>query len=193
MERLTNEAVKADASVDGMIDPFVDLTNMKPKLLDVILNGPTLISVSKNVLRSIIRQLYSVLAAYEDTGLTPEQCAEYAKADREGRYIVLRDAEQEGVKRLHELAEADKDGHVMVFPCNVGDALWCVTRIGIRELVITSLERNRYGDYAVAYGAAFRIEDFGKDVFTTREEAEEKLKEVQKDDERNVLRVREGV
>lgn len=71
MERLTNEAIKVDASVDGMIGSFVDLANMKPKLLDVILNGPTLISVSKNVLRSIIRQLYSALAAYEDTGLTP--------------------------------------------------------------------------------------------------------------------------
>lgn len=123
MERLTNEAVKADASVDGMIGPFVDLTNMKPKLLDVILNGPTLNSVSKNVLRSIIRQLYSVLAAYEDTGLTPGQCAEYAKADREGRYIVLRDAEQEGVKRLRELAEADKDGRVAVLPCKVGGSM----------------------------------------------------------------------
>ena len=74
MERLTNEAVKVEASVDGMTGPLVDLTNMKPRLLDVILNGPTLISVSKNVLRSIIRQLYSALAAYEDTGLTPEQC-----------------------------------------------------------------------------------------------------------------------
>ena len=29
------------------------------------------------------------LAAYEDTGLTPEQCAEYAKAEREGRLVVL--------------------------------------------------------------------------------------------------------
>lgn len=46
MERLTNEAIKVDASVDGMIGSFVDLANMKPKLLDVILNGPTLISAA---------------------------------------------------------------------------------------------------------------------------------------------------
>lgn len=123
MERLTNEAIKVDASVDGMIGSFVDLANMKPKLLDVILNGPTLISVSKNVLRSIIRQLYSALAAYEDTGLEPERCAEYGKADREGRYIVLHDAEQEGVKRLRELAEADKEGRVAVLPCEVGGSM----------------------------------------------------------------------
>ena len=54
------------------------------------------------------------LAAYEDTGLTPERCAEFARADAEGRYIVMRDAEQEGVARLREIAEADKDGRVVV-------------------------------------------------------------------------------
>ena len=180
MERLTNEAVKADASVDGMIGPFVDLTNMKPKLLDVILNGPTIISVSKNVLRSIIRQLYRVLAAYEDTGLTPEQCAEYAKADREGRYIVLRDAEQEGVKRLRELAKADKDGRVMVLPCKLGDTVWYVTTTGILGFAITNFVKNCDGDYAVSDYTTFPIRLFGKTVFLTREEAEEKMKEVQK-------------
>ena len=131
------------------------------------------------------RKVWERLKEYEDTGLTPEECAVYGKADREGRYIVLRDAEEEGAARLRELALADKDGRVMVLPvqpCKIGDTVWCVTRVGIRELEITSLEKNRYGYYAVAYGAAFRIEDFGKDVFTTREEAEAKLKKVQKDD-----------
>lgn len=54
------------------------------------------------------------LRTYEDTGLTPERCAEFARADAEGRYIVMRDAEQEGVARLRELAEADKDGRLVV-------------------------------------------------------------------------------
>ena len=59
---------------------------------------------------------WSRLAAYEDTGLTPERCAEFARADAELRYIVMRDAEQEGVARLRELAEADKNGRVVVLP-----------------------------------------------------------------------------
>ena len=63
------------------------------------------------------------LAAYEDTGLTPERCAEFARADAEGRYIVMRDAEQEGVARLRELAEADKDGRVVVLPCKPGGSM----------------------------------------------------------------------
>lgn len=54
------------------------------------------------------------LRAYTATGLTPERCAKFARADAEGRYIVMRDAEQEGVARLRELAEADKDGRLVV-------------------------------------------------------------------------------
>ena len=64
------------------------------------------------------------LAAYEDTGLTPERCAEFARADAEGRYIVMRDAEQEGVARLRELAEADKDGRVVILPCKLGTKVY---------------------------------------------------------------------
>ena len=70
------------------------------------------------------------LAAYEDTGLTPERCAEFARADAEGRYIIMRDAEQEGVARLRELAEADKDGRVAVLPCR-GDADIVLMRNGV--------------------------------------------------------------
>lgn len=33
MERLTSAEVRVDASVDGMIGPLIDLTNLKPKLL----------------------------------------------------------------------------------------------------------------------------------------------------------------
>ena len=65
--------------------------------------------------------VWSSLAAYEDTGLTPERCAEFARADAEGRYIVMRDAEQEGVARLREIAEAEKDRRLVVMPCKVGE------------------------------------------------------------------------
>lgn len=84
------------------------------------------------------------LAAYEDTGLTPEQCAEYEKADREGRYIVLRDAEQEGVKRLRELAKADKEGRVAVLPCAVGGSMLNTIDI-VRPRIMKGLH------FAVAY------------------------------------------
>ena len=72
------------------------------------------------------KEVWKRLKAYEDTGLTPERCAEFARADAEGRYIVMRDAEHEGVARLRELAEADKDGRLVVLPCKVGDKLYRV-------------------------------------------------------------------
>ena len=69
------------------------------------------------------RKVWVRLAAYEETGLTPERCAEFARADAEGRYIVMRDAEQEGVARLRELAEADKDGRLFILPLEPGRSM----------------------------------------------------------------------
>lgn len=42
MKRLTNEEVRVDESVDEYLGPLADLEGMKPKLLDLILNGPPL-------------------------------------------------------------------------------------------------------------------------------------------------------
>lgn len=57
------------------------------------------------------------LAEYEDTGLEPEQCAKYAQAEKEGRYIVLKEPRSAGVHRLEELARADIEGRLLVLPC----------------------------------------------------------------------------
>lgn len=75
------------------------------------------------------------LRAYEATGLTSERCAEFARADAEGRYIVMRDAEQEGVAHLRELAEADKDGRLVVLPFTSGRTLLCKENIDSLRLM----------------------------------------------------------
>ena len=173
MKRLTSEEVRVDESVDRYLGPLADLEGMKPKLLDLILNGPVLNGVSKDVLRQIIRLLYSALAAYEGTGLTPERCAEFARADAEGRYIVMRDAEQEGVARLRELAEADRDGRLVVLPCKVGDTVY---------LIVTKRARNYTPEFRFVKKSRLTflnmeriLQDFGKEAFLTREEAEKAL------------------
>ena len=136
-------------------------------------------------------RLVERLAAYEDTGLTPERCAEFARADAEGRYIVMRDAEQEGVARLRELAEADKDGRLVVLPCKVGDTLWVTGRDNMpREMeleapdiraVCTDEDNlcmstcNRKPDGFCAYRLRNDGADVGKTVFLTHEEAEKAL------------------
>lgn len=113
MKRLTSEEVRVDESVDRYLGPLADLEGMKPKLLDLILNGPVLNGVSKDVLRQIIRQLYSALAAYEGTGLEPEEVDKLTK-DWSDLCTVL--GECGGIDTLRELAEANKDGRLVVLP-----------------------------------------------------------------------------
>ena len=124
------------------------------------------------------------LAAYEDTGLTPERCAEFARADAEGRYIVMRDAEQEGVARLRELAEADKDGRVVVLPCKVGDTVWRIVRDGEPHITRDEVRDMYFADdmtpcVELVGGRVTFIEKFGKTVFLSREEAEKALQEME--------------
>lgn len=119
------------------------------------------------------------LAAYEDTRLTPERCAEFARADAEGRYIVMRDTKQEGVARLRELADADKDGRLVVLPCKVCDTVYLIVtkraRVYmpefrfIKKSKLTFLNMERI------------LQDFGKTVFLTREEAEKALEAMEDD------------
>ena len=125
------------------------------------------------------RKVWERLKAYEDSRLTPERCAEFARADAEGRYIVMRDAEQEGVARLRELAEADKDGRLVVLPCKVGDGLWTFFNYPVEQVYSftvtdistlngrTMLNTSRFG--------VIDAHDVGKTVFLTREEAEKAL------------------
>ena len=134
--------------------------------------------------RNIPEERFLRLAAYEDTRLTPERCAEFARADAEGRYIVMRDAEQEGVARLRELAEADRDGRLVVLPCKVGQRVFAlldtdkhiseceVKQIGLgNEIGFVGIEP--IGARGREYGVS--IKGFGKTVFLTREAAEAAL------------------
>lgn len=65
------------------------------------------------------------LGAYEDTGLTPEICAEYKKFEDE--------AVSKGVtfKRIVELMEAEKDDRLFISPLKVGDMLWPICWDGV--------------------------------------------------------------
>ena len=142
--------------------------------------------------RNIPEERFLRLAAYEDTKLTPERCAEFARADAEGRYIVMRDAKQEGVARLRELAEADKDGRLVVLPVKpvltpaISSMLYIIEdgeiyEDSLYEGIVGMSER---GEMNVIYGTidalSFEQNDIGKTVFLTREEAEKALEAMQK-------------
>lgn len=72
--------------------------------------------------------LFYRLAAYEDTGLEPEEIitgkelAEIAC----GLEQLKKYQELGNVDRLRELAEADKEKRCVVLPCKVGDIVFCL-------------------------------------------------------------------
>lgn len=97
------------------------------------------------------------------------------------------------LERVQEIAQAEKDGRLIVLPCKVGDlvfALWdvptkykyviyyaeikevCIYVRNCRMTITYRLEPIEYRGRRKEY----RAEDFGKTVFLTREEAEAALK-----------------
>ena len=132
------------------------------------------------------------LAAYEDTGLTREEIEAPLAEDA---MINLAAQELGGEpSRLRGFAEADKDGRVVVLPCKVGDVMYklfreytectsyqvrkdnhccegCMVPCDSREVtVIRAIQPNSLPE-VVRY-----IEDIGKTVFLSREEAEKALR-----------------
>jgi hypothetical protein len=103
------------------------------------------------------------LAAYEDSGLSPEQVQEIAKAKAEGRLVAL--------------------------PCKVGDKVWLILetlndKFEIVESVITKMFHTIKDSYiscwiycpGICNSLEFQFSDFGKTVFLSRVEAELALK-----------------
>ena len=84
--------------------------------------------------------------------------------------------------RLRELAEADKDGRVVVLPCRQGDELWTycnhpVKRVYSFTVSDVSTLNGRTVLNTLGLGT-IRPEDISKTVFRTREEAERAMKEM---------------
>lgn len=137
-------------------------------------------------------RLVERLAAYEDTGLEPES-VEALKLSIMGKAISeIKEFNGLPIARLRELADADKDGRVVVLPCKVGDTLWVTDRANVpREMeleapdirtVCTDEDNlcmstcNRKPDGFCAYRLRNDGADIGKTVFLTCEEAEKALK-----------------
>ena len=90
--------------------------------------------------------------------------------------------------RLRELAEADKDGRLVVLPCKVGDTVWIID--SVRKLYSAKVRTFFCGHPSAVRGndddghmhmirtteCDIPMEDIGKTVFLTREEAEKAMK-----------------
>ena len=120
-----------------------------------------------------------LLRQYLDTGLTPEICANYKTFEDE--------AISKGVtfKRIVALMEADRDGRLVVLPCKVGDAVYEVTsRKTISEYRVKAIRVELFCtfiEWDIAAGFVDKsifgvpVDEIGKTVFLTREEAEKAL------------------
>ena len=123
------------------------------------------------------------LAAYEDTGLTPEEVLPKDKAD-EIALKLMRLSDLDSLcsyNRLRELAEADKDGRVVVLPCKVGDTVWRIVRDGEPHITRDEVRDMYFADdmtpcVELVGGRVTFTEKFGKTIFLSREEAEKALR-----------------
>lgn len=148
---------------------------------------------------ALIERLTDRCAAYEDTRLTPEEI----DMDHEAAEQLRQLCQGCDLDRLEELAEADKDGRLVVLPCKdwldvvFGDQVlfWGIDKDyveqPIREISVDDAERiGWYDGYKTVYlkgtdenGEAWEFypEEIGKTVFLTREESEKAL-EAMKDE-----------
>ena len=133
------------------------------------------------------------LAAYEDTGLTPEEINDLASVREispETEYAINKHADniiERLDKLLHqtdddallrELAKADKEGRVVVLPCKVGDKLYRVFAGEIFEHRVGSMKyfaiQGRWDIETYPFCPCVES-SIGKTVFLSREEAEKAL------------------
>ena len=173
MERLTSPNINVDPGIDRFLHAVIggkeiDWKQSRDSTLNVLINGPTSNGFGKDIFRKMARDLYGRLKAYEDIA---ELCG--------------------GFDRLRELAEADKDGRVVVLPCKVGDTVWIVGTV--RKLYSAKVRTFFCGHTSAVRGdddgghihmirtteCDIPMQEFGKTVFLSREEAEKALQEME--------------
>lgn len=125
------------------------------------------------VAHDLIRAAVERLAAYEDTGLEPEEIKNL----------------KNGIIPDHwaELFKAECEGRLLVLPCKVGDTVYWIKGKAILEVYIQWFETNAYGwcacgTYPPMATPTFRFADFGKTVFLTKAAAEAALEKEETSD-----------
>lgn len=118
------------------------------------------------------------LRAYKATGLTPEE-VERSKLEIEAGCVkAIARTYGIDINLLRKLAEADRDGRLMVPPCKVGDTLF---RVFAGEILEHKVRNMRYlaiqgrWDIDTTPFCSYAESSIGKTIFLTREEAEKAL------------------
>ena len=138
------------------------------------------------------KRVWERLKEYENTIWTP-QMLRTLNENAGKMWDFAQAVENMSIERLKELAEADKDGRVVVLPCKVGDTVYMIERIfdidnGICDEICARKVIGHGGNnlnklWLVGSGgicnAYIFVSEFGKTVFLTREEAERATEEME--------------
>ena len=131
------------------------------------------------------KKILNRLAAYEDTGLTPEEIERVVDAYGRGHTLRTESAERLEIvreiktDRLRELAKAENDGRLEVLPCKVGDHILADGR----EAIVVWFFGYKTGRYLHvqfldnAECADIPFYEIGKNRLPDREEADDAMKE----------------
>jgi hypothetical protein len=129
--------------------------------------------------RNIPEERFLRLAAYEDTRLTPEE-VERSKLEIEAGCVkAIARTYGIDINRLRKLAEAERDGRLVVLPCKVGDTVYRLFVGNPDNPVIATLKINTVVEAVKLIGKMGMHKYIG--TFLTREEAEAAL-EAMKDE-----------
>lgn len=126
------------------------------------------------------RKVWERLKEYEDTERMPEEVQALNRlfdyALKESRTLQEQLAL---IERLRELAEADKDGRLVVLPCKVGEGLWTFCSHPVEQVysfTVTDISTlNGRTMLNTSRCGVIDARDVGETVFLTREEAEKAL------------------
>lgn len=126
------------------------------------------------------KQVWERLKAYEHTGLGPEE-VERSKLEIEAGCVkAIARTYGIDINRLRKLAEANKDGRMVLLPCKVDDTVYRIIRDADPHITRDEVRNMYFADdmtlcVELISGRIILPEKFGKTVFLTREEAEKAL------------------
>ena len=185
MDRLTNRIAMPERETD----------------LIVFTQGKYIDTIPAEMTHDDIRAVLRRLAEYEDLEeifrekMTDTACEFLKDMEEFGLWL---DRNKWDAKKCDEYARAEEQGLLLRLPCKVGDTVWdndygkpCPYTVtgfsfGTGECYIdepVSLKEVvcYYSNYSGSITGSFAVSEIGKTVFLTKEEAENKLKEMESD------------
>lgn len=119
-----------------------------------------------------VTNLYVRLKEYENTGLEPEEIADYLPMMKEWWQNMG------ALRHIRELVEIESEGRLLILPCKVGDTVYRICHEYKKgNPFIRAVTFNQNNFWRIVFGG-----EFGETVFLTREEAEAALREERNED-----------